>query len=251
LTENVDMPERYVDILSWLSSGASDCLRWRGVPAFFRPDQLKDFGLTPNHLPALLRCGAVERVCRGLFHRADATAENYALAVACARCPDSIVCLQSALRVHGINGVKSQDTTAATTPIWLAIRHRARAPRLYDLPVRIVRFSAIAWSFRVIETEFDGVPARITTPARTVADCIRLGRVAGARTGIEAFNDAMARGLVTLAELGDIEWALPCRSLRELLALYDRDCVRRDRRGRRTSPPATNMALARPGCHEP
>jgi predicted transcriptional regulator of viral defense system len=206
--------------LRYADSAASDWLRLKGVPSFFRPDQLRDFGLTPDHLPALLRYGAVERVCRGLYHRVDGPVQHYLLALACALSPDSIVCLHSALQIHGIKSLAA-STTRDTATVWLAIRHRARTPRLHDLPVRIVRFSSIAWSFRVIETEFDGVPARITTPARTVADCFRLGRLAGARAGIEAFNDAIDKGLVTLAELARIEWALPCRRLRALLALYD------------------------------
>jgi hypothetical protein len=151
--------------LRYADSAASDWLRLKGVPSFFRPDQLRDFGLTPDHLPALLRYGAVERVCRGLYHRVDGPVQHYLLALACALSPDSIVCLHSALQIHGIKSLAA-STTRDSAAVWLAIRHRARTPRLHDLPVRIVRFSSIAWSFRV-------------------------------------------------------EWALPCRRLRALLALYD------------------------------
>jgi hypothetical protein len=244
LTETVDIPEWHVDILSYAESWASDWLRLKGVPSFFRPDQLRDFGLTPDHLPALLRYRVVERVCRGLYHRVDGPAQNYSLAVACGRIPQSIVCLHSALQVHGIKS-QAAATAADGARVWLAIRQQARTPRLHDLQVRIVRFSSIAWSFRVIEAEFDGVPARITTPARTIADCIRLQRLAGDRTGIEAFHDATAKGLVTLAELANIEWALPCRRLRAILSLYDPECVRRDRR----APRARRGAAA--GCAPP
>jgi hypothetical protein len=233
LTETVDTPERYIDIFSYAEAGVADWLRLKGVPSFFRPDQLRDFALTPDHLPALLRCGVVERVCRGLYHRVGGPAQNYALAVACARIPESIVCLHSALQVHGIKSQAAATAAPDGAPVWLAIPQRARTPRLHDLQVRIVRFSSIAWSFRVIWAEFDQVPARITTPARTIADCIRLQRLAGDRTGVEAFNDARARGLITLAELADIEWALPCRGLREILSTYDPECVRRDRRASR------------------
>jgi predicted transcriptional regulator of viral defense system len=102
----------------------------------------------------------------------------------------------------------------------MAIPQRSRTPRLPDLPLRIVRFSAVAWTFRVTETEIDGVPARITSPARTVADCFRLARQAGRDAGIRAFHDALSKRLVTLEELAQIETALPCRRLRALLASY-------------------------------
>jgi predicted transcriptional regulator of viral defense system len=206
-----------VDTLRYFGFGLSDWLRLKGVPSFFRPDQLPDYGLTPGHLPTLLRYRAVVRVCRGLYHRVGGPAQHYPLAVACAVCQDSIVCLHSALQIYGIR------SWAAPSPwdgaVWLAIRHRARAPRLGDLRVRIVRFSGTAWSFRVRDREFDGVPARITTPARTVADCFRLERLVGARAGPEALRDAIGQGLVTLAELDTIERALPCRRLRAALEL--------------------------------
>jgi predicted transcriptional regulator of viral defense system len=87
-------------------------------------------------------------------------------------------------------------------------------------PVRFVFFSGTAWSFRVDPTEIDGVDAYITSPARTVADCFRLARLAGPDTGREAFDDALSKGRVTIEELTHVERALPCLRLRALLARY-------------------------------
>src|SRR5690348_10946434 len=78
-------------------------LREAGLGAFFRPSQLEAAGMTRDQLPALVRSGSVERVGRGLYRIADAdVTESYSLAMACARVPNSVVCLLSALRVHGI-----------------------------------------------------------------------------------------------------------------------------------------------------
>src|SRR5256885_6463665 len=127
--------------------------------AFFRPSQLGEAGLTPDQLPSLIRRRVVEQVARGLYRILDAKpTENYSLAMACARVPNSIVCLLSALRVHGIG-------TQAPAEVWLAIPHKARKPRLRELRLRIVRFSGSAWTFGVQETTFEGVPARITSPS--------------------------------------------------------------------------------------
>jgi predicted transcriptional regulator of viral defense system len=205
--------------VGWASRGVIDWLRHRGVPSFFRPDQLADFGLRPHHLPTLIRCGAVERICWGLYHIVgDQPSPHCLLAIVSARSPGSIICLHSALRVHGIH-----STPASAATVWLAIEHGARKPpRLRSLPVslRIVRFCGTAWSFDVTWAKFDAVPARITTPARTVADCFRLERLAGAGAGIAALRDAVTRRLVTLEELTRIETALPCRRLRAVLAAH-------------------------------
>ena len=214
-TEALDgLAELDLDTLHRLRSDAFDWFRIKGVPPYFRPDQIRDFGLTPAHLPALVRCGAVERVGRGLYHVVrEGRGKHYLLAEACARSPGSIVCLHSALRVHGIT---SREPPAA----WLAIPRESRPPRMHHIPLRIVRFGPRAWSFRVTATEIDGVFAYITSRERTVADCFRLARQAGAEAGMEAFRTALGKELVNVEELARVERALPCRRLRELLAWH-------------------------------
>ena len=64
---------------------------------------MADAGITRDQLRTLVRRGAVEHAGRGLYRMADAEpTEHYSLAMACARVPNSVVCLLSALRVHGI-----------------------------------------------------------------------------------------------------------------------------------------------------
>jgi len=201
-------------VLDWADAGVVRWLREKGIPSFFRPDQLKDFGLPAHHVRMLLRYGVIERVCWGLYHIVGEPSRNCFLAIASARSPGSIVCLHSALQVYGIHSTDAR--------IWLAIPHGARAPRVPELPLRIVRFCGTAWSFDVTWAEFDGVPVRITTPARTVADCFRLERLAGAAAGMHALRDAFAKRLVTLKELKRVEGALPCRRLRAVLESYAR-----------------------------
>jgi predicted transcriptional regulator of viral defense system len=182
-------------------------LRAAGLGAFFRPSQVADAGITRDQLRTLLRHGAIEHAGRGLYRIADAEpTENYSLAMACARVPKSIVCLLSALRVHGIG-------TQAPSEVWLAIPHKARKPRLPELRLRIVRFRGPAWSFGVQATTFEGVPARITSPARTVADCFRFERLVGPEVAIEALQDGLRQRKLTIGELGRVAELLPSRRL--------------------------------------
>lgn len=186
-------------------------LRGAKLGAFFRPGQLEAAGLTRDQLRALVRSGKVERIGRGLYRLADAEpTEHYSLAMACARVPRSVVCLLSALRVHGIG-------TQAPAEIWLAIPHKARIPRLTELRLRLVRFSGPAWTFGVKDVEFEGVPARITSPARTIADCFRFERLIGPEAAMEALQDALRQRKVTVAELTRVEEVLPSRRLRAAL----------------------------------
>jgi predicted transcriptional regulator of viral defense system len=135
--------------------------------------------------------GTIERVARGLYRLADAEpTEHHSLAAVCARVPRSIVCLLSALQVHGIG-------TRLSPEVWLAIPHKARAPRLPAIRIRLLRFSGTSWTYGVGDTEFEGVPARITTPVRTVVDCFRFERLVGREAAMEALRDALRQKLVT------------------------------------------------------
>jgi predicted transcriptional regulator of viral defense system len=186
-------------------------LRESRLGAFFRPSLVSDAGITRDQLRALVRRGTVEHVGRGLYRLTDAEpTEHYSLAMACARIPNSIICLLSALRVHGIG-------TQSPAEVWLAIPHKARVPRLPGLRLRIVRFSGPAWTFGVQETEFEGVPARITTPARSIVDCFRFERLVGAEVPIEALQDGLRQRKVTLGELAQVGQVLPSRRLNAIL----------------------------------
>ena len=142
-------------------------------------------GVDSRTLRRLVDDGSVERVARGLYRVADAeVTEHYTLAAVCARVPDAIVCLLSALSVHEL-------TTQLPWQEWIAIPHKARTPRLPGLPVRVVRFSGTALRYGVVNTTFEGVPVRITSPARTVVDCFRFRRLVGKDVAIEALRDAL------------------------------------------------------------
>ncbi len=216
MAHNVGMLHEHADRMRrrTATNGLLDQLRAAGITGFFRPVQLEVAGLTRHQLPALVRSGKVERIGRGLYRLADAEpTENYSLAMASVRVPTSVVCLLSALRVHEIG-------TRVPAEVWLAIPHKARAPRLPELRLRIVRFSGPAWTYGVQRTEFEGVPARITTPARTVADCFRFERLVGPEAPMEALQDGLRQRKFTVAEIQRVVEILPSRRLSSALDMW-------------------------------
>lgn len=186
-------------------------LRRAGVGAFFRPRQLEHLGVSYDQLQRLVARGEVERVARGLYRLAEVEpTERHSLAAACARVPRSVVCLLSALQVHEIG-------TQVPRAVWLAIPHKARAPRLSSIQIRLIRFSGAAWTYGVQSTDFEGVPARITSPARTVVDCFRYERLIGREAAQEALRDALARKRTTADALERVLEVLPSRGLASAL----------------------------------
>ena len=181
-------------------------LRNAGLGVFFRPHQMDELGITYDQLRRLVSTGAVEHVARGLYRLADEEpTEHETLAAVCARVPNAVVCLLSALSVHEIG-------TQLPHEVWIAIPHKARPPRL-RFRTRLVRFSGAAWSYGVRDIQFDGVPARITSPARTVVDCFRFERLLGREAALEALHDALRQRIVTTDELTRALDVFPSRLL--------------------------------------
>src|SRR5216117_3375243 len=95
-------------------------------------------GIHPEYLRRLASRGELARVGRGLYALPNAEiTEHHSLAEVAARVPLGVVCLLTALRVHGLG---TQNPKA----VWLAIDRKAALPRLKYPPLRIVRFSKLA-----------------------------------------------------------------------------------------------------------
>ena len=190
---------------------SEEILHNAGIGNFFRPSQLEPLGIPYHRLRKLERDEAVERVGWGLYRLAAAEpTEGYSMAFVCARVPNAIVCLLSALQVYDIG-------TQLPHQVWIAISYKAKPPVLTDMGVRLIRFSGAAWTYGVQEMKFEGVPARITSPARTVVDCFRFQRLIGREAALEALREGLQDGKVTTAALRRTLEELPSRSLRAIL----------------------------------
>ena len=121
----------------------------------------------------MLRRGEVERVSRGLYRLRDAPLDELeTIASVSKRIRGAIVCLLTALHIHGIG-------TQAPRAVWIAIDRKARKPHVPELPVRVVRFSGAMLRYGIQTREVLGVPIRLTSPARTVVDCFRYRKKIG------------------------------------------------------------------------
>ena len=188
-----------------------DTLHEAGIGNFFRPSQLEPLGIPYHKLRQLEAEETVERVGWGLYRLADAEpTERYSIASVCARVPHAIVCLLSALQVHEIG-------TQLPRQVWIAIPHKARPPSRGNVGIHLVRFSGAALRCGLQDTKFEEVPARITSPARTVVDCFRFQRLIGREAALEALREALRDRKVTASGLMRVLEVLPSRRLRAIL----------------------------------
>jgi len=159
-------------------------IRWRDFAAA---------GVTSAALARMVDDGEIERVGRGLYRPVNYTAsENQSLIEAASTAPRAAVCLLSALRVHDL-------TTQLPHAVWLMIGRKDRAPTSAPR-LQIVRASGAALTEGIIHMLQDGVEIKLTTPAKTVADCFKYRNRVGLDVAIEALRDGLQRKAFTVDE---------------------------------------------------
>lgn len=168
-----------------------------------RPRDLDRLGIPREYAQRLLKRGALVRVARGLYAVPDAEISSHrSLAEVAKATPKGTICLLSALRYHRL-------TTQAPSEVWLAIGVHGWKPRNTPFPVRIAYFSGPALTEGVEMHKIDGVPVRIYSAAKTVADCFKYRYKIGPEVAIEALKDYLRRN----RRGGDLLWhfAKVCR----------------------------------------
>lgn len=166
-----------------------------GLPGLLRAVDLETQGIPRHRLTGMLRRGEIQRVSRGIYRLHDAPlSELETIAAVSKRIPDAIVCLLTALHIHGIG-------TQAPRDVWIALDRKARKPQASSLPVRLVRFSGAMLRYAIETREVLGVTVRLTSPARTVVDCFRYRKKVGLDVALEALRDAIRSRKATMDEI--------------------------------------------------
>ena len=182
------------------STPVLDLARRQGL---IRPCDVEARGFSRMTLSALARQGKLTRLSRGLYALPDRSAsEHTTLADVASKHPSVLVCLLSALQFHGL-------TTQSPFEVWVAIANKARAPKMDYPPLRIVRFSGDALTEGVEEHLVDGITVRVTSVAKTVADCFKYRNKIGLDVALEALREAWNAKRVKMDDLW--HYAQVCR----------------------------------------
>jgi predicted transcriptional regulator of viral defense system len=160
-----------------------------------RPCDVDVIGVPRNYLSRLAQRAKIHKLDRGLYVSAEAkVSEHVSLAEVCRRAPKATVCLLSALRFHELG-------TQSPVEVWIALDSKAWAPRIKTPRIRIVRFSGKALRFGVLEEKRDGVVIRVTSPAKTVADCFKFRNKIGMDVALEALRDCRRQKKASMNQL--------------------------------------------------
>ena len=160
-----------------------------------RPRDLDRLGIPRSYLSRLAHRGLLERVGRGLYMMPNREITEYHTLVEVAKTvPHAVVCLLSALRFHGL-------TTQAPFEVWIAIGQKARRPKVEFVQLRVSRFSQATLTEGVEESLIEGVPVRVFSAAKTIADCFKYRNKIGLDVAIEALRDCRRERKCSNADL--------------------------------------------------
>ena len=172
------------NIMAAMDTTAERLIDLARAQGLIRPRDLQPLGIPRVFLARAVVRGQLERVGRGLYGLPGREVSAHgSLAEVARRVPKGVVCLLSALRFHGLS-------SQAPFEVWLGIENKALAPKLDYPPLRIVRFSGVAFTEGVEEHVVDGVTVRVTGVAKTVADCFKYRNKIGLDVALEGLREA-------------------------------------------------------------
>lgn len=152
-------------------------------------------GASRAALASLTDQGRLLKVGRGLYVLpGQQGTEHDTFVEVSARNNHGVICLLSALRFHEL-------TTQQSSDVWLAIPHKAHAPRFDYPPLRIVRMSGKSMTEGVELADVAGTQVRVFGVAKTVADCFKFRNKIGLDVALEALREAWSDKRVTMDEL--------------------------------------------------
>lgn len=165
----------------------------RDVP--FSAKDAAAYGISSQMLAYFCRTGKIERMCRGVYIATDAKYSPFTnLQMLVKKNTDFVVCLLSALQIHGF-------TTQLSNSLWIAIRQGGRTPKLDGTSIEYMRLTEKPYSYGIEERDVDGVKIKVYSAAKTVADCFKFRNKIGVDVALEALKEGHRMKLFTNDEL--------------------------------------------------
>lgn len=157
--------------------------------------EVREAGIHSQQLTRLVEAGLLQRTARGQYRFADAPlSEHHGVVLASRAVPRGVICLLSALELHGIG-------TQLPPEIWIAVERRERTPSVRGIPLRVVRFSGAAFTEGVQTQKIEGRKVRVYGVAKTLADLFKYRNKIGLDVALEALREAWRDRRFTMDEL--------------------------------------------------
>ena len=160
-------------------------------------------GVHPRTLYAMRDSGELEQHARGVFRLSGLPSLGEPdLVTVAKRVPHGMLCLISALAFHRM-------TTQVPHRVQLALPRTARRPKLDYPPLQIFHFSESSFHAGIETHSVDGVPMRVYSPEKTLADVFKYRNKIGMDVALEAVRTYRSRGKPRFQDV--MKYARVCR----------------------------------------
>lgn len=160
-----------------------------------RARELVAGGMTRRQIQELADTGRLLHLGRGLYSLPESpVTEHHDLVQVAARVPHGVVCLTSALQFH-------QLTTVSPWRVHLMVPRGSRPPHIDHPPLLVFYANDSAYQAGIEEHTIEGVPVKVTTVAKTIADCFKYRNKIGLNVALEALKQVLEERRATRAEI--------------------------------------------------
>lgn len=178
-----------------------------------RAKELAPLGIARHHLRELVEAGRLNHIGRGLYMADGAEiTEHQSLVEVSARCPKAVFCLLTALRFHGLTSENPESLYMLLPKGW-------QRPAIPKMMLDVFRASGASYSEGIEEHRISGVTVKVTSPAKTVADCFKFRSSIGVPVCVEALREVWHRKKASAHELW--RFAKICRMTQVMRPYFD------------------------------
>jgi predicted transcriptional regulator of viral defense system len=152
-----------------------------------RASTAMELGVPQHVIYKMVEEGELVREAQGIYRLKDAAPlGNPDLVQISLRVPRAVICLISALYFHEL-------TTQIPHQVHFALPRDVKTPKIKYPPIQVFHFSEASYTTGIEEHALDGVPVKIYSKEKTIADCFKFREKIGLNIAIEALKDYLNR----------------------------------------------------------
>jgi predicted transcriptional regulator of viral defense system len=144
-----------------------------------------DLGIPKHIFYEMVKTGELVREAQGIYRLSEIDPPgNPDLVQISLRVSRAVICLISALYFHEL-------TTQIPHEVYFALPRNVKTPKINYPPIHVFHYSEDAYKAGIEQHTLDGVPVKIYSKEKTVADCFKFRRPVGMDVTLEALRDYM------------------------------------------------------------
>ncbi len=161
----------------------------------FSTSEAHSLGVSASLLAYYCKQGKVKRICHGVYEPLETVINPYSdVEILVKKNIEFTICLLSALQIH-------EFTTQLPNSLWIAVPYGARIPKAENVALSCIRLTEAPYRHGVEERELYGMPIKVYSAAKTVADCFKFRNKIGLDVALEALREGLRGKLFTVSEL--------------------------------------------------